>query len=124
MEKAFLINRIKQANPKAAEEFLKNHPEELDRLLAEQAHHRKIMSNPNSLEAQEAIEETIRQQNVMANMEAAFESNPESFGHVEMLYVRFLVDGHAIDAFVDTGAQMTISKRTFICIINIFCMFK
>lgn len=109
MEKQFLMNRIKQVNPKAAEAFEKN-PEELEKLLAEEARHRKIMSNPTSLEAQKAIEEAIRQQNVMANMEAALESNPESFGHIDMLYLRFKVDGTDIDAFVDTGAQMTISK--------------
>lgn len=110
MEKKFLINRIKQVNPSAAIELEKN-PEELDRLLAEEARRRKIMSNPTSLEAQQAIEEAIRQQNVMENMEAALEANPESFGHIDMLYLRFEVDGRAIDAFVDTGAQMTISKK-------------
>lgn len=110
MEKKFLMNRIKQVNPKAAEQFEKN-PEELDRLLAAEAKQRELMKNPNSLEAQIAIEEAIRQQNVLHNMEAALESNPESFGHIDMLYLRFQVDGHAIDAFVDTGAQMTISKK-------------
>ena len=110
MEKTFLLNRMKQVNPKAAEAFQKN-PEELEKLLAEQSRQREILSNPNSLEAQKAIEEAIRQQNVMANMEAALESNPESFGHIDMLYLRFKVDGSDIDAFVDTGAQMTISKR-------------
>ena len=109
MEKKFLLNRIKQVNPKMAEEMEKN-PAELDKLLAEEAQTRQIMSNPTSLEAQKAIEESIRHQNVMQNMEAAFESNPESFGHIDMLYLRFKVDGHEIDAFVDTGAQMTISK--------------
>ena len=110
MEKQFLLQRIKQVNPSAAEKFEKN-PEELEKLLAEQTKHRKLMANPNSLEAQKAIEESIRQENVDNNMEAALESNPESFGHIDMLYVRFNVDGHAIDAFVDTGAQMTISKK-------------
>ena len=114
MEKKFLMNRIKQVNPKAAEAFEKN-PEEFEKLIAEQSLQRKLMSNPNSLEAQKAIEEAIRQENVMANMEAALEVNPESFGHVDMLYLRFKVDGIDIDAFVDTGAQMTISKRGYGC---------
>ena len=108
-----MLNRMKQVNPKAAEAFQKN-PEELEKLLAEQSRQREILSNPNSLEAQKAIEEAIRQQNVMANMEAALESNPESFGHIDMLYLRFKVDGSDIDAFVDTGAQMTISKRMIV----------
>ena len=110
MEKKFLMNRIKQVNPKAAESFEKN-PAELEKLLAEEARQRQLMLNPNSLEAQKAIEEAIRQQNVMANMEAALELNPESFGHIDMLYLRFKVDGTDIDAFVDTGAQMTISNK-------------
>lgn len=106
MEKKFLLNRMKLVNPKAAEQIEKN-PKELDRIFSQ----RELMKNPNSLEAQKAIEEAIRQQNIIDNMEAALESNPESFGHVEMLYLRFKVDGHAIDAFVDTGAQMTISTN-------------
>jgi predicted aspartyl protease len=110
MEKKFLLNRIKQVNPKAAEEFEKN-PEELERLLAAETKKRELMKNPNSLEAQKAIEEAIRQQNILHNMEAALESNLESFGHIDMLYLSFQVDGHVIDAFVDTGAQMTISNN-------------
>ena len=119
MEKKFLMNRIKQVNPKVAEQFEKN-PEELVRLLATEAKQRELMKNPNSLEAQKAIEEAIRQQNIMHNMESALESNPESFGHIEMLYLRFQVDGNAIDAFVDTGAQMTISKS---CLQELFNMY-
>ena len=109
MGKQFLMKRIKQVNPKAAEQFEKN-PEELERLLSQESEQRELMKNPNSLEAQKAIEEAIRQQNILHNMEAALEANPESFGHIDMLYLRLLVDGHAIDAFVDTGAQITISK--------------
>ena len=110
MEKQFLLKRIKQVNPRAAEQYEKN-PEEFEKLLAKESKNRMLMNNPNSLEAQQAIEESIRQENVDSNMEAALESNPESFGHIDMLYLRFNVDGHAIDAFVDTGAQMTISKN-------------
>ena len=110
MEKKFLMNQIKKLNPNAAEAIEKN-PEEFEKLLENEVRNREIMTNPNSLEAQKIIEETIRQQNVMANMEAALESNPESFGHIDMLYLRFKVDGNDIDAFVDTGAQMTISKK-------------
>ncbi len=122
MEKKFMMSRIKQVNPQAAEKFEKN-PEELDRLLGEEARQRKILSNPTSLEAQKAIEEAIRQQNVMANMEAALESNPESFGHIDMLYLRFQVDGQAIDAFVDTGAQMTISKTVLRRSLGVYLLF-
>jgi DNA damage-inducible protein 1 len=110
MERKFVLNKIRNSDPKAAE-YLESNPKDLDRLMAQNSLERQILSNPNSLESQKAIEEAIRQQNILQNMDAAMESNPESYGYIDMLYLRFQVDGHAIDAFVDTGAQMTISKK-------------
>ena len=60
------------------------------------------------LEAQQKIAEHIRLQNIQQNMESALEYMPEAFGNVIMLYINCTVNGHAVKAFVDSGAQMTI----------------
>lgn len=66
--------------------------------------------DPFSVEAQKKIEELIQQQNIMSNMEAALEHHPETFAQVTMLYVLVHVNAVSVKAFVDCGAQATISK--------------
>lgn len=60
-------------------------------------------------EAQARIAERIQQENIQANMEAAFEHSPEAFGQVTMLYVRleasFCYGSSADDLFPQLGSS-------------------
>ncbi|KAJ2742129.1 DNA damage-inducible protein 1 [Coemansia sp. BCRC 34301] len=72
----------------------------------------RLNANPFDIESQRKIEEMIRQENVLRNMETALELNPESFASVAMLYIDVVVNGTPIKALVDSGAQATVMSHS------------
>jgi len=98
-----------QSDPARFAELLRHTRErQYNAALAQQREIERLNADPFNVEAQRRIEEAIRQQAVVENMEHALEYSPEAFGRVTMLYINVEVNSHLIKAFVDSGAQSTI----------------
>lgn len=87
---------LKQNNPTLADALMSGNLESFATVLRQQMaakaeklqqRARLMQAGPFDHEAQRLIAEEIRQKNIEANMEAAMEYNPETFGTVVMLYV-------------------------------------
>lgn len=94
-------------------------PAEAARAQMEAELRERVLRNPMDVEAQRAIQEMIRRENVEENMRNALEYNPESFGQVTMLWIPCEVNGVKVKAFVDSGAQTTIMSQRCARICNI-----
>uniref|UniRef100_UPI00358F99DD protein DDI1 homolog 2 isoform X2 n=1 Tax=Myxine glutinosa TaxID=7769 RepID=UPI00358F99DD len=111
---------LRERNPPLADALLSGDLERFSTVLREQGAERAkrqaerirlFNADPFDIDAQARIAEDIRQQNVEENMTMAMEEAPESFGQVVMLYINCTVNGHPVQAFVDSGAQMTIMSQ-------------
>jgi len=110
-----LMNRLRGTNPELVDAAV-NNPTRFAELLRETRQRQieaeeaiaRLEADPFDVESQHRIEEAIRQQAVMENLEHAMEYSPEAFGRVHMLYIPVEVNGRPVKAFVDSGAQSTI----------------
>ncbi|KRX01002.1 UBA-like protein [Pseudocohnilembus persalinus] len=68
----------------------------------------ELQKNPYDPENQKEIERMIQEQNVEQQRDLAMDQHPEFFGRISMLYINISINGHPIQAFVDSGAESTI----------------
>eukprot|EP00053_Salpingoeca_punica_P007720 m.70388 g.70388 ORF g.70388 m.70388 type:complete len:368 (-) comp14293_c0_seq1:197-1300(-) len=116
----YQLSNIQENNPEFAAAILGDNFDEfrrhIEKIEESQMARRKerarlealLREDEFNVEAQAALEEEIRMENVEALRQQAIEHMPESFASVVMLYIDVEVNGVKLKAFVDSGAQMTI----------------
>jgi len=114
---AALANKIKQANPNDVSSIWRHEIQKstinstLSKNLEAQTKssmERRLRLNPMDQEANAYFGDQIRKNNVAQQYTQMMEDFPESMGRVLMLYIDVEMNGHALQAFVDSGAQSTI----------------
>jgi DNA damage-inducible protein 1 len=110
-----LADQLTSTNPELASVL--HDPNRFKQLMLEQMNSQyglqqqelqKLQQNPDDPESQAKILDLIRQEQIEENMKLAYDITPESFASVTMLYIDMVVNGHKVQAFVDSGAQTTI----------------
>ena len=74
---------------------------------------KRLANNPNDPEAKEYFASIERKKKVEEQYYQMMEEYPESMGRVLMLYIDCKINGHAMQAFCDSGAQMTIMSENY-----------
>lgn len=74
---------------------------------------KRLSENPNDVIANEYFEKKLKDRQILEQYRKMMDEYPESMGRVLMLYIECELNGHKFQAFVDSGAQMTIMSRKF-----------
>jgi len=111
-------------DPELAEAIVSDSDKILEELISKriQAYEdkkRKEMNEYNKLlnsdsqdpDAQKKIADIIKWKNIDENLKMAHEYLPESFCHIDMLFINIEINKQNITALVDTGAQTTIISQ-------------
>ena len=71
----------------------------------------RLRTNPNDMDAIEFFQKKESQKLIYQQYNEMMNEYPESFGKILMLYINVKINGHAIEAFCDSGAQATIMSK-------------
>lgn len=70
------------------------------------------IANPDAPETKKYLEDVKKKEDIAQNLNYTMEYHPEAFGKVFMLYINCKINGVAVKAFIDSGAQMSIMNLT------------
>lgn len=71
----------------------------------------RLAQNPNDTEAVEYFAKKDKQRKIAEQREQVYDAYPEAFTRVTMLYITVKINGHDVQAFCDSGAQMTVMSH-------------